>query len=173
MFSLDCQGWSLHKISGHTFPVLSHLQNKVLPGVQTEHLVFQFVPITSCPLSHVLPPCTYTAIFHISQHSSLSHICTSYWDALKNFLLLVTEPVDQQPIRVSTYLSFYDQGCNILCFLLCDTGKKDFSATECKLSLLHRGNISNILVTMSKYSISQCPLQHLRLRFASRPEVTL
>jgi len=66
MFSLDCQGWSLHKISGHSFPVLSHLQNKVLPGVQTEHLVFQFVPITSCPLSHVLPPCTYTAIFHIS-----------------------------------------------------------------------------------------------------------
>lgn len=41
---------TLHSVSLQTAPVLHHLHSTdVLPGVQREHLVFQIVPIASCP----------------------------------------------------------------------------------------------------------------------------
>lgn len=40
----------LHNLCGQCVPVLSHLHSaEVLPGVQTEALVFQLMPIAHCP----------------------------------------------------------------------------------------------------------------------------
>jgi len=41
----------IHNPSGQPVPVLHHPQSKVLPHVQTELPVLQFVPIAPCPVT--------------------------------------------------------------------------------------------------------------------------
>ena len=44
----------LHNLPGQPVPVLRHHQSEVLPHVQTELPVPQFVPITPCPVCKLL-----------------------------------------------------------------------------------------------------------------------